>query len=91
MALVSSQLLKQMLFLADYGISLALEVPEIKHKGVPEHGNSVFTRRNCNICLLLSVWGTIQAKTKYTMKSENCPWDKMLSGKLTYGMEVYFG
>jgi len=42
MALVSPQLLNQMLFLADYGISLALEIPEIKHKGVPQSMETVY-------------------------------------------------
>jgi hypothetical protein len=44
MTLVSSQFLKQMLFLAGYSISLALEIPEIKHKGKRHRDrNTVFS------------------------------------------------
>lgn len=35
MALVRSQLLKQMFFLAGYSISLSPEIPKIKHKDSP--------------------------------------------------------
>ena len=82
MTLVSSQLLKQMLFLAGYSISLAPEIPEIKHKGAPFRGWKlcIYPGEAVTFPCCCQCEAPLRQRPVSTMKPENCPWDKVLSG-----------
>lgn len=82
MALVSSQLLKQMFFLAGCSISLSPETPKIKHRDSPWRvKNGVFTLQKlltsacCRPCK-----APFQAKRKCAWQSVDCQCDKTPDG-----------